>query len=303
MAVWGNPDVEAASLPGLVDSGDLHVFGGDALLDPEVSDVEITITPQAGAPTIISLAAAPNRVLTLPVGAYDVETRYLGGGHLALHEEEITITLGGDRRLVPRAIALEPLDITLDTGAARTFTAKAYGFTDSRVTWTATGGTIISSGRYTAGGTPGTYGVTARSLINPNVRRTARVEVREEEEEEDDTSPGVGIEFGSRGNGGIEMGAVVVGVYDDTQRYYAIDTEDVGTFDTAPFQAVVSRSGAYGPGGISSSARGEIDEALQFSDRFKGFTHTFDFRVEASASSGGARQAREPFVGRERQPI
>jgi hypothetical protein len=290
MAVWADPDVEAAALIDLIDSGDLHVHGDDAFLDPEVTDVEITLTPQGGGePTVITLAGAPSRVLTLPVGTYDVETRFLGGGLLVLHEEEVTITLGGDHRLVPRAVALAPLDVTLDTGEVETFTAKAYGFTDSRVTWTATGGTITSTGRYTAGSTPGIYQVVARSLVDPSVRRTARVEIQEEEEEPDDTSPGVGIEFRSRGQSSTEeMLAVSIGVYDDVRRYYEADTAAIDSFDTGPFQAVASSSGAYGSGGISSSARGEIDETLRFTDRFKGFTHTFDFRVEASASSGGA---------------
>ena len=72
------------------------------------------------------------------------------------------------------------------------------------------------------------------------------------------------------------------------RRYYETATADIDAFDAGRFQAALERSGAYGPGGISSSARGEVDETLRFTDRFKGVTHTFDFRVEASASSGGA---------------
>jgi hypothetical protein len=41
---------------------------------------------------------------------------------------------------------------------------------------------------------------------------------------------------------------------DDVRHYDVTATEDIDSFDTGPFQALLSRSGAYGPGGISSTA-------------------------------------------------
>ena len=66
---------------------------------------------------------------------------------------------------VPTAVELSPASVSLAANATQQFTARARlsdGTTsDVVVRFTATGGTVTTSGLYTAGGTPGTYRVIA----------------------------------------------------------------------------------------------------------------------------------------------
>jgi parallel beta-helix repeat protein len=57
------------------------------------------------------------------------------------------------------AIVVSPRSVTLAAGSAEQFSATGSG--DGLIQWRATGGTITSTGLYTAGSTPGTFAVTA----------------------------------------------------------------------------------------------------------------------------------------------
>lgn len=86
-------------------------------------------------------------------------------GHTDYHnigvEAGLSALLGGCKKSAD-GVTVAPSSATLDRGESTTFTARAIRCGKSRdVTWTATGGTIDGSGRYTAGQTPGTYQVTA----------------------------------------------------------------------------------------------------------------------------------------------
>src|SRR5205085_11338875 len=65
------------------------------------------------------------------------------------------------------ALAVAPPAVTLGLGATQQFTATAsdqFGHAmNATVAWTATGGTLTSSGLYTAGAAAGAFGVTATS--------------------------------------------------------------------------------------------------------------------------------------------
>jgi hypothetical protein len=54
-----------------------------------------------------------------------------------------------------------------------------HGLPTTQVTWSATGGTITTSGLYTAGDSPGTYTVTATSVTNASEHATGRITVQE----------------------------------------------------------------------------------------------------------------------------
>ncbi len=60
-------------------------------------------------------------------------------------------------------VTVSPATKTLLAGASFTFTAAVANAPDATVTWSATGGTISSTGAYKAPTTPGTYTVTATS--------------------------------------------------------------------------------------------------------------------------------------------
>jgi len=77
----------------------------------------------------------------------------------------------------PVSVAVSPKTVTLPTGGTQTFSAVVTGTTNTAVTWSATGGTINSSGYYTAPATPGAYTVTATSVADTSKKDTATVTV------------------------------------------------------------------------------------------------------------------------------
>ena len=79
------------------------------------------------------------------------------------------------------AVTVSPTQATLATGAQTQFVANVSGLsappTNGEVTWSATGGSVDASGKYTAPNEPGTYQVTAKSALNPSRSATANVTV------------------------------------------------------------------------------------------------------------------------------
>jgi hypothetical protein len=61
-------------------------------------------------------------------------------------------------------VSISPLTPTIFTGGALQFTATVTGMSNTNVTWTATGGSISTTGLYTAGSAAGTFTVTATSV-------------------------------------------------------------------------------------------------------------------------------------------
>ena len=72
-------------------------------------------------------------------------------------------------------VTLSPTAATLLPGQTQQFTATVTGSSNIAVTWSATGGTISSSGLYTAGTNTGTFGVTAKSAADTSKSATAAV--------------------------------------------------------------------------------------------------------------------------------
>ena len=75
------------------------------------------------------------------------------------------------------ALAISPQSVTLAEGGSQTFMATVTGTASTAVTWSATGGSINSSGSYIAPATAGTYTVTATSNANTAVSVSATVTV------------------------------------------------------------------------------------------------------------------------------
>jgi len=74
-------------------------------------------------------------------------------------------------------VSIYPTGISIGTNETQPFTATVTGLTDQRVTWSATGGTITSSGSYTAPSAPGSYVVTATSVADTARSASATVTV------------------------------------------------------------------------------------------------------------------------------
>jgi hypothetical protein len=74
-------------------------------------------------------------------------------------------------------VTTNPRTATLQTGASQLFSATVTGTSNAGVTWSATGGTISTSGSYTAGNTAGTFSVTATSMADTSKFSSAVVTI------------------------------------------------------------------------------------------------------------------------------
>jgi len=74
-------------------------------------------------------------------------------------------------------VQITPLGATLGTNETQQFTATVSNTSNQNVTWTATGGTISSTGLFRAGSTAGTFKVTATSQADTSVSTSVTVSV------------------------------------------------------------------------------------------------------------------------------
>src|SRR5205823_1840870 len=77
----------------------------------------------------------------------------------------------------PVSVSISPVSASLQTGGTQQFTATVTGSTNTSVTWSATGGTISTSGLFTAPGTAGSYSVKATSVVDTTKSASAVVTV------------------------------------------------------------------------------------------------------------------------------
>jgi hypothetical protein len=75
------------------------------------------------------------------------------------------------------SVTVSPTSATVQSGATQQFTATVTGSSNTAVTWTATGGTISSSGLFTAGQSAGNFSVTAKSVADTSKTGTASVHI------------------------------------------------------------------------------------------------------------------------------
>ena len=140
-----------------VDKGTIDSSGHfTAPTEPGPVVVKATSPKAAWFPT----AADPNRVGKTTVDVTCPE------GQVAVEDEcrEVTITIS-------------PTSATVSQGATRQFTATVTGTPDTRVSWSANGGSVTQAGLFTAPATAGQYTVTAASVAAPSKQATATVTV------------------------------------------------------------------------------------------------------------------------------
>ena len=77
----------------------------------------------------------------------------------------------------PVTVTVTPSFGFVDAGRTLQFTATVGGTTDHRVVWNAGGGSISSTGLFTAGATEGVFNVSATSVFDPSVTGTAFVHI------------------------------------------------------------------------------------------------------------------------------
>lgn len=88
-------------------------------------------------------------------------------------------TLSGTQAATAPAVtvALSPTSALVQAGRTQQFTATVSGSTNTAVTWSATGGSVSSSGMYTAPNSAGSYLVTAESMADNTISASAGVTV------------------------------------------------------------------------------------------------------------------------------
>ena len=140
-----------------------------------------TVTLSVGGPGSIS----PRPVTTNAGG--EATSVYTAPAETAVPDASVTAVLpDGTSATIPLAItplvtvSLSPTSATLASGGSRDFSATVTG-SFLGVTWSATGGDIVTTGsttaRYEARSTPGTFSVTATSIADPSKRATATVTI------------------------------------------------------------------------------------------------------------------------------
>jgi hypothetical protein len=75
------------------------------------------------------------------------------------------------------SVTLSPTSTTIPTGGQQQFSASVSGTTNTAVVWTASGGSVSSSGLYTAPSSAGTYTITVTSAADTSKSATAIVTV------------------------------------------------------------------------------------------------------------------------------
>lgn len=125
----------------------------------------LNIDPVPGPVTGTSATVTPNVDTTFTLTAANA-----GGFSTA----QVTVTVIGGQ---PVSITVAPTSATIAVNSTRQFSASVSGTTNTAVTWTASAGSISSSGLYTAPAATGTYTVTARSVQDPTKTATANVTV------------------------------------------------------------------------------------------------------------------------------
>jgi hypothetical protein len=75
------------------------------------------------------------------------------------------------------AVKVSPASANLQTGATQQFSATVTGSSNTAVTWTASGGTVNSSGLYTAPSSAGSFTVTATSMADNTKSASAAITV------------------------------------------------------------------------------------------------------------------------------
>jgi len=77
----------------------------------------------------------------------------------------------------PVSLTIDPSSASLEAGAAQQFSASITGASNTSVKWTATGGTISSTGLYTASATAGNFAVSATSVADSSKTVQAKVTI------------------------------------------------------------------------------------------------------------------------------
>ena len=159
------------------------------------------------------------------------------------------------------AVAISPSTASVVSGGTKQFSATVTGTSTTGVTWSASGGTISSTGLYTAGGTGGSYAVTATSLADRSKSAQAKVTV---------TAPGTASSITKDGITWTFSQPAPVGQF-VTGDYYVVGPVTITAVSPSPTTSfpyengsVVNLPTANGKSGFDSRLNDGTDESWWF---------------------------------------
>jgi hypothetical protein len=194
----GDPQDGAGGNIGAVGNGEpADQFGkfGSGSTPPQVSVslVPANVTVQAGATQqfAATVTGASNTAVTWTAtgGTVSASGLYTAGataGSFAVKATSVqdstanasaTITIQIPSGPPPVSVSISPVSATVLPNGTQQFTATVTGASNNAVTWTATGGTISSTGLYTAASSAGSFTVTATSVQDPSKSAGAAVTI------------------------------------------------------------------------------------------------------------------------------
>ena len=140
--------------------------GGSATLNWSVSGATaLSIAPAIGTVTGTSISVTPSAT-----SAYTLTATNAAGSV----SSTVTVIVSTAPAV---AVTISPASTSVAAGGTAQFTATVTGAANTGVTWTATGGTISSSGLFTAGSTSGSFQIKATSVQDSSKSATASVTV------------------------------------------------------------------------------------------------------------------------------
>jgi len=129
-----------------------------------------TVTFNGTAASVTSWSAT-SIAATVPSGATTGNVVVTVGGQAS---NSMTFTVSAPPAI---SVNINPTAATLQVSATQQFAATVTGSTDTAVTWTVTGGTMSTSGLYTAPSSTGTFTITATSVADTTKSASAAVTV------------------------------------------------------------------------------------------------------------------------------
>jgi hypothetical protein len=145
----------------------------------------------------------------------------------------------------PQAVSLtiNPSSASIQAGAAQQFSAHISGASNTSVNWTATGGTISSTGLYTASTTAGNFAVTATSVADSSKTVQAKVTITQASPPPPPPTPGSASSITKDGITWTFSHSVPVGQF-VTGDYYVVGPVTITSIDPPPTTSAPYENGS-----------------------------------------------------------
>jgi hypothetical protein len=144
------------------------------------------------------------------------------------------------------SISVSPGTANIQTGGQQQFTASVFGTSNTGVAWKATGGTVATTGLYTAPSTAGTYTVTATSAADSTKSASSSITVSQPTQVSISVSPGTAS---LQAGGQQQFTAMISGTSNTAVTW----TASGGTITTTGLYTAPSAAGTYTVKAVSAA--------------------------------------------------